>query len=87
MATLKERPKDKPFFLWLASLDPHRDYAEKAILEPHRPEDVIVPPYLPDNAETRKDLALYYDEISRLDRYVGEVLDGMTARGWPRTRW
>ena len=22
--TLKERPKDRPFFLWLASIDPHR---------------------------------------------------------------
>jgi tRNA A37 threonylcarbamoyladenosine synthetase subunit TsaC/SUA5/YrdC len=42
VATLKERPKDKPFFLWLASIDPHRDYAEKVILEPHRPEDVTV---------------------------------------------
>jgi arylsulfatase A-like enzyme len=81
VATLKERPKDKPFFLWLASVDPHRDYAEKVILEPHRPEDVTVPPYLPDNAETRKDLALYYDEISRLDFNVGKVLDEITAQG------
>ena len=23
---IQERPKDKPFFLWLASIDPHRDY-------------------------------------------------------------
>jgi N-sulfoglucosamine sulfohydrolase len=81
VATLKERPKDKPFFLWLASVDPHRDYAEKVILEPHRPEEVTVPPYLPDNAETRKDLALYYDEISRLDVNIGKVLDEITAQG------
>ncbi len=26
---LKDRPKDKPFFLWLAALDPHRDYKPK----------------------------------------------------------
>ncbi len=81
VSTLKERPKDKPFFLWLAAVDPHRDYAEKVILEPHRPDDVSVPPYLPDNAETRKDLALYYDEISRLDDNVGKVLDEITAQG------
>lgn len=72
--TLQNRPTDRPFFLWLAALDPHRDYEENSIPKPHRPEDVTVPPYLPDVPETRKDLALYYDEIARLDRYVGEVL-------------
>ncbi len=71
---LRDRPKDRPFFLWLAALDPHRDYEEGIIPEPHRPEDVVVPPYLPDVPEVRKDLALYYDEISRLDHYVGEVI-------------
>jgi N-sulfoglucosamine sulfohydrolase len=72
--TLQNRPKDKPFVLWLAALDPHRDYEEKIIAKPHRPEDVVVPPYLPDVPETRKDLALYYDEIARLDGFIGEVL-------------
>jgi arylsulfatase A-like enzyme len=71
---LRDRPKDRPFFLWLAALDPHRDYQEGAIRRPHRPEDVTVPPYLPDVPEVRRDLALYYDEIGRLDHYVGEVL-------------
>ena len=74
-------PKDKPFFLWLASLDPHRDYQPGAIPEPHRPEDVVVPPYLPDVPEVRKDLALYYDEIGRLDHYVGEVLAELDRQG------
>ena len=40
---LRDRPRDKPFFLWLASLDPHRDYQPGAIPEPHRPEDVDRP--------------------------------------------
>jgi arylsulfatase A-like enzyme len=42
---------------------------------------VIVPPYLPDVPEVRKDLALYYDEISRLDHYVGEVLAELDRQG------
>ncbi len=71
---LRERPRERPFFLWLAALDPHRDYQPGAIAEPHRPAEVVVPPYLPDVPEVRKDLALYYDEIGRLDHYVGEVL-------------
>jgi N-sulfoglucosamine sulfohydrolase len=74
LPVLRDRPKDRPFFLWLASLDPHRDYEPGAIPAPHRPEDVVVPSYLPDVLEVRKDLALYYDEISRLDHHVGEVM-------------
>ena len=72
---LQNRPKDKPFFLWLAAFDPHRPYSADAIPRPHTQEDAIVPPFLPDASETRTDLALYYDEISRMDRYVGDVLD------------
>lgn len=73
--TLRDRPRDKPFFLWLAAFDPHRTYDEGTIPEPHQPSDAVVPPYLPDTPAVRKDLALYYDEIARLDRNVGDVLD------------
>ena len=58
-------------FLWLAALDPHRPYDENIIPHPHKPADVIVPPYLPDIPDVRKDLALYYDEIARLDLGAG----------------
>src|SRR5436190_4401428 len=78
--TLQHRPKDKPCFLWLASLDPHRDYERNIIPKPHRPEDVVVPPFLPDVPATRKDLALYYDEIARLDGFVGSVLTELDAQ-------
>ncbi len=81
LATLKERPKDRPFLAWLAAVDPHRDYQPGAIAVPHSPEAVTVPPYLPDTPEVRKDLAMYYDEIARLDRYVGEVLDELDRQG------
>lgn len=73
--TLRERPKDKPFFLWLAAFDPHRPYQDSIIAIPHSPDKVIVPPYLPDAAEVRKELAQYYDEIFRLDDYIGKVLE------------
>ena len=72
--TIQERPKDKPFFLWLAAKDPHRIYKANIIPEPHNAAGVIVPPFLPDADSTRKDLALYYDEISRLDDYLGQVM-------------
>jgi N-sulfoglucosamine sulfohydrolase len=78
--TLRARPKEKPFFLWLAAIDPHRGYDENIIEKPTKPGDVIVPPYFPDTPEVRKDLALYYDEIIRLDKYVGFVLDELDAQ-------
>lgn len=78
---LQQRPKDKPFFLWFAALDPHRDYVENSIPNPHRPSDVIVPPHLPDTPEVRKELVLYYDEITRLDGNVGKVLAELERQG------
>lgn len=74
-----ERDKKKPFFLWLAALDPHREYTPGALDPPHQPEDVIVPPHLPDTPEVREDLRLYYDEIGRLDTYVGRVIDRLRS--------
>lgn len=75
LPVLRDRPKEKPFFLWLAAIDPHRPYEKGAIAEPHTPADAVVPPYLPDTPAVRADLAGYYDEIARLDGFVGQVLD------------
>lgn len=68
---IDERDRAKPCFLWLASLDPHREYIVGALDPPHSTDDVIVPPHLPDTPEVREDLRLYYDEIGRLDKYGG----------------
>jgi arylsulfatase A-like enzyme len=81
LPTMQQRPKDKPFFLWFAALDPHRDYVENSIANPHKPADVIVPPHLPDTPETRYELALYYDEITRLDDNVGKVMAELERQG------
>jgi arylsulfatase A-like enzyme len=81
LKTLQQRPRDRPFFLWLAAFDAHRDYEPNSIPMPHRPEDVVVPPFLADVPETRRDLALYYDEISRLDRHVGAILEELDRQG------
>lgn len=79
--TLKERPKDQPFFMWFAFSDPHRPYQKGTIPKPHTPEDVILPPYLPDDPQVRKDMALYYDEIARLDGVVGNCVTELEKQG------
>ena len=78
---LDDRPRDKPFFMWLAALDPHREYTDGSLDPPHKSEDVIVPPHLPDTPEVREDLRLYYDEIGRLDLYVGKVMAKLKSQG------
>ena len=79
--TVQDRPQEKPFFMWFAFSDPHRPYQKETIPQPHTPEDVIVPPYLSDVPQTRKDLAMYYDEIARLDGVVGNVLAELEKQG------
>jgi N-sulfoglucosamine sulfohydrolase len=80
-STVQNRPKDKPFFLWLAALDPHREYEEGSLTPGHTVDDIIVPVHLPDTLEVRNDLRLYYDEIGRLDLYVGKVMALLEAQG------
>lgn len=78
---LKERPKDKPFFLWLASLDAHRPWGLNPFSGTHTPTAVKVPPYLADKTATKTDLARYYDEISRFDAYIGKVEAELERQG------
>lgn len=70
---LRERPQDKPFFLWAASTDPHRPYTRDTE-KINSPERVYVPPYYPDTTSTCVDLSDYYNEITRFDRHVGMIL-------------
>jgi arylsulfatase len=78
---LRERPQDKPFFMWFASMDAHRDWQETREDPLYDPADAVVPPYLIDGPLTRKDFADYYHEISRLDRFVGKVVAELERQG------
>ena len=71
---IKKRPKNKPFFMWFSSYDAHRVWGENQFSGTHDPNTIKVPKYLVDNELTRVDLSKYYDEISRFDFYIGEVV-------------
>lgn len=49
--------------------------------EQYRPEEVIVPPWLPDNSSTRAELAEYYQSVSRVDTGVGRLMEVLKAAG------
>jgi arylsulfatase A-like enzyme len=73
LSVLRARPDDRPFFLWLAALDPHRPYDPALAERMYRPDQARVAPYHPDVPEVRRDYLAYYAEITRLDRFVGKV--------------
>ena len=79
--TFVEKDRDTPFFLWVAFVDPHRAYNDHPIEKRNDARDVSVPPYLIDDSATRQDIADYYDEISRMDRHVGGMLDVLEEKG------
>ncbi len=85
--TITQRPKDKPFFFWFASLDAHRgwdadkEWDETRYGPKHRPQDITVPAFLADDDATRADLASYHNEITRFDHFVGQVADTLAAEG------
>ncbi len=79
---LGAKPKDKPFFFWFGSIDPHRDYVkgtgEKAGLDPQK---VKVPGFLPDTDVVRKDILDYYFEVERFDSNVGKLIATLESKG------
>jgi arylsulfatase len=44
-------------------------------------EEVVIPPYLVDAENTRKDLADYYHEVSRFDHFIGLVTAELKQQG------
>jgi N-sulfoglucosamine sulfohydrolase len=74
------KPADKPFFLQLCSHDPHRPLTTKGLVK-HDPAKLTLPAHYPDTKLVRQDLANYYDEISHLDGFFGEVMAELEKRG------
>lgn len=81
MDVLSDRPKDTPFLMWLSAIDAHRPWDMDISRGPHDADAAVVPPYLVDGERTRKDLALYYNEVHRFDRKIGEVVKELKAQG------
>ncbi len=81
LSLLKSIPANRPFFLWLSPYDAHRDWsADSAFARPYKPEEVYVPEILADDADTRRDLASYYNEITRMDEYIGKLTAELERR-------
>lgn len=79
----------RPFFLYFCTSAPHRagkgfaneqDYPGVEAVR-YDPKDVIVPSFLPDQPEVRRELAEYYQAVSRVDQGLGRLLEILDETG------
>ncbi len=91
----RSRPPGKPFFCVINLTISHESQARhseefhrrlRQRLRPeqiHREEDAgrYLPPYIPNTPEARRNWAYYYDNISEMDRQVGEILRRLEEDG------
>ena len=78
-----QRPGGAPFLLSTSFRQCHRPFGAR--YDPALAERVAVPPYLPDTAATRRDLATLARQIGELDRNVGQILAAIDAAGLRET--
>lgn len=81
-ATYIDRPSGRPFFHVRNMAITH----ESRLHDPidtliHDPNQISIPPYHPDTPRIRRDWAHYYDQITRMDARVGEILDELKQSG------
>lgn len=82
---LEDAP-DVPFFLTAGFFETHRPYPRERYA-PADPDTVEVPPYLPDTADVREDLADFYGSIRVADAAVGRLLETLDATGRDQDTW
>ncbi|MBN1589548.1 MAG: sulfatase [Pirellulales bacterium] len=76
---------NEPFFLYFCTNEPHRPFSRKGF-DTFSPDEVIVPPYLPDTPECREELAKYYGSVERADSGLVELTKILKESGhWDDT--
>ena len=73
-----QRPKDKPYFLWVGFNDPHHPWNSGK--NPPDPKTLKVPGWWPDLPGVRDDLSRYEGEIEHCDGDFQRVLDIVKER-------
>ena len=69
---------ETPWFACAGFFNVHRKWPEETTFSP---DEVDVPPYLPDNPTVRNDLAHFHQDIEDMDTAVGVALEALRASG------
>lgn len=82
-AHYKNRRPGQPFLAVFNITSTHESSVAPKGDKPNRlrPEDVKLPPYHPDTDVIRRDWANYYDQMSKMDAQVGQLLDELEKSG------
>jgi arylsulfatase A-like enzyme len=83
-ATYRNRSNNQPFFSVFNITASHESGIHNYLPEnslTHDPDKMILAPYHPDIPEMRHDYAQYYDNISEMDRRVGEIINQLEKDG------
>ncbi len=78
----RAKQREQPWFLLVNIPDSHRPYpnSDKKTIRV-QPDQVKLPPYLPDSPEVRKDWAEYLAGIEQTDALTGEALEVLEQSG------
>lgn len=81
-ATYKNRKPGQPFFAMYNSSITHesRIHTRTEPLQ-HNPKEAPIPPYHPRTPEMEQDWAQYYDRVTQMDSWVGDILDELEKEG------
>ncbi len=79
----RTRPDGMPFFSIFNIMASHESQVWNRANDPMvvSPDDVIVPPYYPDNEIIRRDIARVHSNNAIMDREVGEIIDQLKEDG------
>ncbi|MFC1454374.1 sulfatase [Verrucomicrobiota bacterium] len=70
--------KQRPWFAHAGFMNVHRPWHNTPVFTP---EDIIVPPFLPDNPVIRKDFTHFYQSILEMDTAIGETMETLKQSG------
>lgn len=84
---LAKRDRSRPFYLNIGSQQPHASswrHTDGLYGEPVAPEDVYIPPYLPDLPGLRRGFGQFQAAIRYMDKHFGRLLEGVKKLGHDR---
>lgn len=74
----QKSPGDKPWLAHAGFREVHRPWPQESTF---KPEDIELPPYLPDHPDIRRDYTYFYENIKHMDTQIGMVLAELEESG------